>query len=83
MVPLLQAPSLNPHATLITLFMNVVPEYSMLPGAQLTDLARGGKTVMPRVLKFLSQKGMPTGPDLVKIMYAMGCVATYDGVLDM
>lgn len=82
MIPLLQAPSLNPHATLITLFMNVVEEYSAPLCGQLANLSRD-KSVIPRVMKHLSLKGMLTGPDLIKFIYAIGCVTTYDHILDL
>ena len=83
MIPLLQAPPTNPHATLVTLFMNVVDEYGTSPREQAANVARA-KGAMPRLLKHLSIKGMPApfSPDMSKFMYAMGYVLTYDHILD-
>ncbi|KAK3901827.1 hypothetical protein C8A05DRAFT_16048 [Staphylotrichum tortipilum] len=83
MIPLLQTPLTNPHATLITLFMNVVDEYGMLPEEQMANWART-RAVMPRIVKYLSLKGIPDplSLDMVRFIYAMGSVATYDHVLD-
>lgn len=80
MVPLLQAPHINPHATLITLFMNAVEEIT-------TDRDRKASMTLAskRLLKYLPIKARPTnpsGPDIIKFTYALDQVATYDHVFD-
>lgn len=81
MVPLLQSPVVNPHATLITLFMNGVDE-------NLTDLERfsgmipGGATWM-RTLRYLSLTNRqlePNDPVIFKILAAQDCLANHDVV---
>lgn len=54
MVPLLQAPLENPHATLITLFMNAVDE-TLTDQDKLRDLTPHSTTIK-RLLKYLPQK---------------------------
>ena len=54
MIPLLQPPTENPHATLITLFMNAVAEVSTVQD-QIHDMTSNSQTTK-RLLKYLLQK---------------------------
>ncbi|KAK4101258.1 hypothetical protein N658DRAFT_566963 [Parathielavia hyrcaniae] len=58
-VPLLQEPSVNTHATLITLFMNAVSE-NMTAGDRAARMNSNSRT-MKRMLKYLPVKALPTG----------------------
>ncbi|WQF89858.1 hypothetical protein CDEST_14872 [Colletotrichum destructivum] len=78
MVPLLQSPTVNRHATVITLVMNAVEE-------NLTDLERfsgmipGGATWM-RTLRYLSLTNRqlePKDPVIFKILAAQDCLANH------
>ncbi|KAH0421179.1 hypothetical protein CcaCcLH18_13597 [Colletotrichum camelliae] len=83
MIPLLQSPLVNPHATLITLFMNAVDEHAT-EMERLTDMKADG-TVMKRIYKYLSPSGRPLNyydTTIFKIMAAGDCVPTYDHVFD-
>ncbi|KAL2022832.1 hypothetical protein VTK56DRAFT_4363 [Thermocarpiscus australiensis] len=83
MVPLLQDPLANPHATLITLFMNAVDE-NMTDEDRIADMAPHSPTTR-RLLKYLPLKGMPTNefdPELIKFGFARDIVATHDHVFD-
>jgi hypothetical protein len=83
MVPLLQSPLVNPHATLITLFMNAVDE-GITYEERIADMLPHSPTTK-RLLKYLPRKGMPTSkydPELIKFNFARDCVATYDHVFD-
>lgn len=83
MAPLLQAPLINPHATLITLFMNVVDE-NMTRQDQMARMTHGPTT--KRLWKYLPPpKGMslsPNGPEVIKSAFALESVATYDHIFD-
>ena len=83
MVPLLQGPSINPHATLITLFMNAVDE-SLTPQDRMADVGKNSRATK-RLLKYLPLKGWPTNPydpQVIKFSYAQEKVATYDHIFD-
>ncbi|EXK76747.1 hypothetical protein FOQG_18522 [Fusarium oxysporum f. sp. raphani 54005] len=83
MSPLLQAPSNNPHATLITLFMNVVDE-NMTDQDQMADATMQSPSTK-RLLKFLPPDHPPTSchdPDIIKFSYARDYVRTYDHIFD-
>ncbi|KAI8274115.1 hypothetical protein K4K60_010030 [Colletotrichum sp. SAR11_57] len=83
MIPLLQSPLVNPHATLITLFMNAVDE-NATEMERLTDMKADGM-VMKRIHKYLSLSGRPLNyydTTIFKIMAARDCVPTYDHVFD-
>lgn len=83
MVPLLQGPLINPHATLITLFMNAVDE-NMTDQDRVADLTPHSPTTK-RLLKYLPPKGMPTNPsdpEIIKFSFARDNVATYDHIFD-
>lgn len=78
MIPLLQRPLVNPHATLITLFMNAVPE-------NLTDTERLADLDAERIVRYLSLSSMPTNacdPVIFKVLMARNAVATHDRTFD-
>lgn len=82
-VPLLQEPAVNPHATLITLFMNAVTE-NTTPADQLTDMGPNSPATK-RLLKYLPPKGRPSGkndPDIIKFNFARDIVAEHDRIFD-
>jgi hypothetical protein len=55
MTPLLQSPAINPHATLITLFMNVVEE-------EMTDEDRISNTLSRMdMLRYMESPNLSTG----------------------
>ncbi|KAH7480252.1 hypothetical protein FOMA001_g8824 [Fusarium oxysporum f. sp. matthiolae] len=79
MAPLLRAPSINPHATLITLFMNMVEEYSTNE-----DKVKSVKTSSERVFKYLPPQRPIRGgndPFITMVAYAHGHVQKYDHIL--
>ncbi|OBS15940.1 hypothetical protein FPOA_12899 [Fusarium poae] len=81
MSPLLQAPDINPHATLITLLMNVVDE-NMTDQDQIADATMHSPSTK-RLLKFLPPNHPPTSrydPDIIKFSYARDFVRTYDQI---
>ncbi|KAJ0336226.1 hypothetical protein KNSL1_013354 [Colletotrichum chrysophilum] len=83
MIPLLQSPLVDPHGTLITLFMNAVDE-NATEMERLTDMKADGM-VMKRIHKYLSPSGRPLNyydTTIFKIMAARDCVPTYDHVFD-
>lgn len=83
MVPLLQTPLQNPHATLITLFMNAVDE-TLTDQDELRDLT-DNRRVTKRLFKYLPPKGRPTSPydpALVKFDLGRDFVTTYDHIFD-
>jgi hypothetical protein len=83
MVPLLQGPLTNPHATLITLFMNAIDE-NMTNQDRMTQ-AKHIPTAT-RFLKYLPPKGVPFNnphdPEVIKFSFARDNVATYDHIFD-
>ncbi|KAK2469559.1 hypothetical protein H9L39_18830, partial [Fusarium oxysporum f. sp. albedinis] len=83
MSSLLQPPSINPHATLITLFTNVVDE-NMTNAYQRADATVQSPSTK-RLLKFLPPDHPPNShydPDVIKFSYALDCVRTYDHIFD-
>ncbi|KAK3324964.1 hypothetical protein B0H66DRAFT_511247 [Apodospora peruviana] len=85
MIPLLRNPIANPHATLITLFMNAVDE--CLTDSEKNSLMDPGGPTMDRLFKYLPPqqwRGPPTknSPDSIKFVYANDLVATYEKVFD-
>ncbi|KAF5026431.1 hypothetical protein F66182_1496 [Fusarium sp. NRRL 66182] len=83
MSPLLQAPNNNPHATLITLFMNLVDE-NMTEQDQRADATMQSPSTK-RLLKFLPPNHPPTSrhdPDIIKFTYARDYVRTFDHIFD-
>jgi hypothetical protein len=83
MSPLLQAPSINPYATLVTLFMNVVDE-NMTQRDQMAD-ATANSPSTKRLLKFLPPSRPPTSshdPDIIKFAYGRDYVRNYDHIFD-
>ncbi|KAL2128172.1 hypothetical protein VTI74DRAFT_9548 [Chaetomium olivicolor] len=84
MPPLLQGPLVNPHATLITLFMNAVDE-NTTDEDRIADLAPHSST-MERLLKYLPRKGMPASqfdPELMKLYFSCDIVANHEHVFDL
>lgn len=85
MVPLLQGPLVNPHATLITLFMNAVDD-NITDQDKRADMTSQSLTT-ERLLKYLPPKGImampnPSDPELIKLSYARAYVASYDHIFD-
>lgn len=83
MVPLLQSPLVNPHATLITLFLNAV-EATLSEQDRLHGLTEHS-AVTRRLFKYLPPKGRPASPydpELVKFNLGRDLVTTYDNVFD-
>lgn len=85
MVPLLQGPLINPHATLITLFMNAVDE-NITDQDRMADMTPHSPT-SKRLLKYLPPKRMlanpsMVNPEIIKFSYARDIVATYDHIFD-
>ncbi|KAJ5798007.1 uncharacterized protein N7503_007303 [Penicillium pulvis] len=83
MVPLLQTPLQNPHATLITLFMNAVDE-ALTDQDKIRDMTPNS-TSTKRLLKYLPPKGRPTSrydPGLIRFNLARDYVITYDHIFD-
>jgi hypothetical protein len=81
MVPLLQTPQENPHATLITLFMNAVDE-TLTDQDKMEGVTPHSPTTK-RLLKYLPLKRMPTSPydpELVKFNLGRDLVKTYDDI---
>lgn len=83
MVPLLQEPEANPHATLITLFMNVVDE-TMIEEDHIEQLMPDSET-FGRLLAYLPLRAPPTDPfdtEVIKRSYARSSIANYEHILD-
>lgn len=83
MIPLLQSPLENPHATLITLFMNAVDE-NMTEAEERSNMNAKGPT-MKRILQYLSppvRQLTPNDPIIFKILSARDSVANHDSTFD-
>jgi hypothetical protein len=83
MVPLLQEPLINPHATLITLFMNAVDE-NITDQDRIADMNLHSPTTK-RLFEYLPPKGRPNNPsdpEIIKFSFAQDNVATYDHIFD-
>ncbi|RLL98932.1 hypothetical protein CFD26_107683 [Aspergillus turcosus] len=83
MVPLLQTPLENPHATLITLFMNAVDE--TLTDEDKIQGMTAHSPITKRLLKYLPPQGRPTSPyapELIKLNLGRDLVRTYDHIFD-
>ncbi|KAK2757688.1 hypothetical protein FQN54_004657 [Arachnomyces sp. PD_36] len=83
MVPLLQAPLQNPHATLVTLFMNAVEE-TLTEEDKIRDMHRDS-SVSKRLREYLPLKRMPTSPydpAMVKLLVGIELVKNYDHIID-
>ncbi|KAF3387278.1 hypothetical protein F1880_000152 [Penicillium rolfsii] len=86
MVPLLQNNEQNPHATLITLFMNAVEETmtTMNPEDGLQGLDPNSRASRD-LLKYIPPKEKPRSiydPSLIKFQHARELVAKYDHVFE-
>jgi hypothetical protein len=83
MVPLLQTPLENPHATRVTLFINAIDE-TLTDQDRLHDLTAHSSTTKS-LLKYLPPKGRPTStsdPEIVRFNLGRGFVTTYDHIFD-
>ncbi|KFZ20600.1 hypothetical protein V501_00028 [Pseudogymnoascus sp. VKM F-4519 (FW-2642)] len=85
MMPLLQGPLVNPHATLITLFMNAVDE-SMTNKDQMALITKHSPEAK-RLLRYLPPIDMgmlmnPGSPDIIRYLCAQDIVATYDHIFN-
>lgn len=83
MVPLLQTPLENPHATLITLFMNAVDE-TLTDQDKIQGLT-AHSPITKCLLKYLPPQGRPTSPyapELIKFNLGRDLVRTYDHIFD-
>ncbi|CEI66053.1 hypothetical protein FVEN_g4536 [Fusarium venenatum] len=83
MSPLLETPSTNPHATLITLFMNVVDE-NLTQDEQVADAAVESPS-SKCLLQFLPLTRPRVGkydPDVVKLVHARDHVRDFDYIFD-
>jgi hypothetical protein len=83
MVPLLKPPLENPHATLITLFMNAVEE-TLTDEDRLRDLARHSASSR-KLVRYLAPERRLTSrydPVLVKFNMARDLVMDYDAIFD-
>jgi hypothetical protein len=83
MVPFLQGPLVNPHASLITLFMNAVDE-AMTEQDTLASMAPHNPTTQ-RLYKYLPSRGRltsPFDPELIRVSFARDIVGTYDHIFD-
>lgn len=83
MVPLLQSPLQNPHATLITLFLNTVND-NLTAQDKIQSVSMEGRE-MKSLFEFLPPNGCPidgfeTG--VVKFSFAREIVGRYDHVFD-
>ncbi len=81
MAPLLHGPLDNPHATLVTLFMNAVLE--TINQDQMVRMAQ--IQTMPHLLKYIPLKTKPSGPydpEMIKLAFAGGIVGTFDSAFN-
>lgn len=85
--PLLKHPSMNPHATLITLFLNAVEIADRVMGNDLNPNILSERTV--RVMQYLklkpwelpmSQQGRESSATMVRVMAAKDLVRDYDRI---
>lgn len=84
MLPLLHGPLINPHATLIVLFMNAVEE-TMTNQDRIAEVTPHSQTTQ-RLSKYLPIKGPPSGitydPRIIKMSLARDAVTTFDHIFD-
>ncbi|KAI2768200.1 hypothetical protein F4815DRAFT_498186 [Daldinia loculata] len=80
--PLLQPTTINEHATLITLFINAVPEMimmkerMMLPPDNMTEQ-------IEKVFQYMPELKQPTATNMTKTLMAMNLVQDVDGNFDI
>lgn len=83
MIPLLQRPQDNPHATLIVLFMNIV-DVNLTDQDTMASIQDGPAT--KRLVKYLSLTGGSrlgsSDPKIIKMSMARDVVVTYDHIFD-
>lgn len=88
MIPLLQGPLTNPHATLITLLMNAVSETKFLYGADGSRLSAQEAAQHPEMQRALKYLSAPTSaltsnsPIVFKLMSAWTGVTSHDDAFD-
>lgn len=84
MVPLLQPPLENAHATLIMLLMNIVDE-NCTDKDKMAGMTLKSPTTQ-RLLKYIPFNGIPPtnpyDPAMIKFTFAREIVRTYDDILD-
>ncbi|RBR26226.1 uncharacterized protein FIESC28_01009 [Fusarium coffeatum] len=83
MSPLLRFPSVNSHATLVTLFMNVVDEN--LTNQDRMAEAKLGSPSTERLLQFLPPDHSPTSrydPGFIMFSFARDSVTAYDSIFE-
>lgn len=82
--PLLQPPSVNPHATLITLFLNAVAEIGMMnqsiPGRRATSHRQALQRLMGYMPDLLTScaSSYPNSPEIAKLLNALELVNNMD-----
>lgn len=84
MVPLLQGPEVNPYATLITLFMNAVPETMHNEGLT-PDFLESMKDIVDMAVKYFGMTialKSPNDPIVTKLMFAKDLVKSHDRTFD-
>lgn len=93
MAPLLQGPTINPHATLITLFMNIVEECQSDRGP-LNNKDAGISAIRStssRIFQCLGSASLispsrlmtyPYDPEIIKLPFVLDSVNTFDDVFD-
>ncbi|KAL5342064.1 hypothetical protein BJX70DRAFT_386470 [Aspergillus crustosus] len=85
MVPLLQRLSENPHATLITLFMNAVQQTMPVGDHERRSRVDSIGAEATHLRRYLPQQKIPNSindPELFKFMNAHDLVTNYDGIFD-
>lgn len=84
MIPLLQSPLTNPHATLITLLMNAVDEIKFFDAENNSHMSAQDPT-MKRVLEYLSASPTaltPISPFVFKVLSARDGVTSHDSTFN-
>ncbi|KAK2829922.1 hypothetical protein FQN49_007126 [Arthroderma sp. PD_2] len=84
MMPLLQTPLENPHATLITLFMNAV-EMALTDQERVQGLAARNSPAAKHLHQYLPLRGGPTSrydPKVIKTIAGRDLVTNYDHIFD-
>ena len=84
MVPLLQGPHINPHATLITLFMNAVIETLNETQSEMPSLMH--MPTLHRVLSYLPLQELPVNqyhPNVIKLRVADDKLRIFDNIFDL
>jgi hypothetical protein len=84
MMNLLREPHINPHATLVTLFMNAVDE-TRTEQDQISEISLDSAS-SKRLVKYLPPRSIPNTsthhPELIKFSYARDHVGSFDHIFD-